>query len=496
MPPPLSGNTQVTVALTGTANDQLLQFGLELESITLTGQKGNLVNLLVAQQPTEFIHLNGDVEPLTAVTIPQDIYSSATAIIGGAWFTCTTLTPSGSLDTSTFAYGYVPNSFVTVNLPSPITVTGDNMDVLLDMLVSQSETYSACYNANGTYTYSITPTFNLTKASFSQQPTNPENGKVLDLNGEINAINAGGSSFTLALPFPENPRALSVASNTGTVYQGSSGFSALAVGTFVEMDGAIQSGGSLLATRIAVNDPAALNVMTSPLTFLDAELPDFYSFAGQQQGQDYSTQPQGLGVYSFSNSTVFQISGELGNLAELPFPASFSSSNMVDGQNIAVYSLALTDFYGGDYTAATTITLMPQTINGTVTGSSVSGIFTDYSVSLAPYDLFPNLAVQQGQTTQLNNPADVEVYVDSNTQLVNSQPLAESGTFRFYGLVFNDNGTLRMDCAQVNDGVNETPQSSASQRNHEEKGEARRTRRDSVGPVPQTIHLIKANPQP
>jgi hypothetical protein len=26
---------------------------------------------------------------------------------------------------------------------------------------------------------------------------------------------------------------------------------------------------------------------------------------------------------------------------------------------------------------------------------------------------------------------------------------------RFYGLVFNDNGMLRMDCAQVNDGVAE-----------------------------------------
>ena len=91
VPPPLGGNTQVTVALTGTANDQLLQFGLALESITWTAQKGNIVNLLVAQQPTESIHRNGEVEPLAAVTIPQDIYSSATAIIGGAWFTCTGL---------------------------------------------------------------------------------------------------------------------------------------------------------------------------------------------------------------------------------------------------------------------------------------------------------------------------------------------------------------------------------------------------------------------
>lgn len=27
--------------------------------------------------------------------------------------------------------------------------------------------------------------------------------------------------------------------------------------------------------------------------------------------------------------------------------------------------------------------------------------------------------------------------------------------WRFCGLVFNDNGTLRMDCAQINDGVAE-----------------------------------------
>jgi hypothetical protein len=48
----------------------------------------------------------------------------------------------------------------------------------------------------------------------------------------------------------------------------------------------------------------------------------------------------------------------------------------------------------------------------------------------------------------------VEVYVDSNTQSLNTAAaLGIGSTFRFYGLAFNDNGTLRMDCAQVNDGV-------------------------------------------
>jgi hypothetical protein len=39
--------------------------------------------------------------------------------------------------------------------------------------------------------------------------------------------------------------------------------------------------------------------------------------------------------------------------------------------------------------------------------------------------------------------------------MLNTSPVAVGGVARFYGLVFNDNGTLRMDCAQINDGVAE-----------------------------------------
>jgi hypothetical protein len=36
---------------------------------------------------------------------------------------------------------------------------------------------------------------------------------------------------------------------------------------------------------------------------------------------------------------------------------------------------------------------------------------------------------------------------------MNSTSLTPGSTLRFNGLVFNDNGTLRMDCAQVREGV-------------------------------------------
>jgi hypothetical protein len=96
---------------------------------------------------------------------------------------------------------------------------------------------------------------------------------------------------------------------------------------------------------------------------------------------------------------------------------------------------------------------MPQTINGIVTSTGSEGSFTTYTISLAPYDLIPNLAVQPGQTTLLTNPSTVIVYVDSSTQLLNTKQLGVGSVFRFSGLLFNDNGTLRMDVAQVNDGV-------------------------------------------
>jgi len=85
----------------------------------------------------------------------------------------------------------------------------------------------------------------------------------------------------------------------------------------------------------------------------------------------------------------------------------------------------------------------------------------------------------------LNSPGAVEVYVDGNTQQLNFTPLAPGSTLRFYGLVFNDNGTLRMDCAQVNDGVTATSQSNAAV--HSAAGQTRVVRYLNFGRVQQTI---------
>src|ERR1700683_2298198 len=494
--PQFSGNTAVTVVLSSTANDQVSALELQFQSLTLTSQFGKTAALLSA--PTsgpavgaQFMHLNSAAEPLLTATIPQDLYTSATVSLTGGQFTCIA---SGLVDgeqtlSMAFFGSGTPASAVTVNLPSPVTVTGSSMALSLDLLVSQSATIGSCLHVDRFTGYSLTPTFNLTPLSLSSSPTNAANGEVTGTEGMIVSINSGGNGFTLSVPEGDFvTRTLSVTSDSATLFQqGVSSFSALSAGMFVNMDGGLQPDGSLLATRIAVEDPSAINVMTGPLIQVAAEVPDLAVFGRQQQGPLTGFEaPDGAywegGAYFGFSAAVFQVSGQLTNLQSLPFAPSFSASNMVAGQNVDVSTASEITLSGPDYTPANTITLIPQAIDATVTGSSTSGNFTDYTVILAPYALFPTLAIQQGQTTLLNNPSQVEVYVDSNTQMLNAQPLAAGSTLRFYGLVFNDTGTLRMDCAQVNDGVDFTAPNANERRN---VAQAQTTRRAGPGGMEQ-----------
>jgi len=493
--PPLTGNTAVTVVVSGTANDQLAEFDLGFQSITLTSQSGQTATLFSA--PTsgpeigaEFMHINGTAEPLANASIPQGVYTSATVTLGnlGA-FVCLALGPSNGeqvLDTTT--YNASPSA-VSVDLPLPITVTGASMALSLDLLVAQSATVGDCLNVDGFTGYSLTPTFSLNPLNLSSSPKNSSNGKVTGLDGEITAIGSS-SAITLSLPDIEGPRPLSVSADSNTVYQGISGFSTLAVGTFVDLDGAIQPDGSVLASRIAVEDISAGDVLRGPLMEVTPAMSILVMHPRQEQGNDLLGFGGGSFPFNFG-SAVFQISGQFTNLATLPFVPSFAASNMVPGQEVYISAATMPD---GGYPIAATMTLMPQTINGTVTASSQSGNFTDYTVSLAPYDLFPMLAVQPDQTTVENNPSQVEVYVDSNTQLLNRQPFSVGSTLRFYGLVFNDNGTLRMDCAQVNDGVAFTTQPSASQQAHMEKGAVQQIRREGPGALQESVSVITRQP--
>jgi hypothetical protein len=454
-----SGTTTVTVLITSTANDQIANYFTTLNSLTLTSQTGTTAYLIVNPINAEFLQVNGTTEPLLTVTVPQGVYTAATVSVGESSFDCMDLDPSyGFMGSEKFDYGYTPQSHVTISLPTPIAIAGDNAKVLLNLQVSQSATYNKENCALTTNPWSITPTFTLTLAR-------NENPMHAGLKGLIGAAAASGGRFTViaadgnqicgssGCEFLASDAVWQVATDANTVYQGIGGFSGLVAGVPVDMDATLQPDGSLLAKRIAVydTDPSNLSVTIGPVTFVWPGLSAFYNNPNEQ----FSPQTKGMWPLSFGNA-AFHISGQFSNVSSLPFPASFSAANLVAGQNIlgTTHHLNLKP-PAPSFLPAATITLIPQTIDGTVSAIGSAGGFTTYTVTLAPYDLFPSAAVQKYQTTVLTNPNTVVVYADSNTQMLNTNPITVGSVVRFYGLVFNDDGTLRMDCAQINDGVAE-----------------------------------------
>jgi len=457
---PVAGeSTQVTLVASSAANDQLTRFGLTLNSLTLTNKTGTTVPVLSTPQQVEFMHLNGSAEPLLTVSVPQDVYTSATATVGGASFTCAAQDTSDNSDaTATYAYGATPSNQVTVQLPQPLTVDGDAMAVSLEMLVSQSVSFpSTCYYDNGIGSYSINPTFNLAPITLAAQPTNPTNGLMTALEGLVVSSDASPGTFAVAAadgsPLGTTMSTTwSVTTNSSTAFQGIGNANGLTTGMAVDMDGILQADGSIMATRVAVPDPDTTDLVVNrgPLMQVASSVPVLNQVNQEEEGsQQYI---DGWPAYNFGSAT-FATWGGISNTASLPFAASFDAANMVPGQMVAITSHVTNVGLYPEYVPATVITLMPQTINATVQAVETAGAFTTYTVELASYDFFPQFAVQGGQTTLLTNPLQVVVYVGQDTQMVNAGSLAAGSQQRFTGMIFNDNGTLRMDCTQVAGGV-------------------------------------------
>ena len=82
-----------------------------------------------------------------------------------------------------------------------------------------------------------------------------------------------------------------------------------------------------------------------------------------------------------------------------------------------------------------------------------AGGFTTYTVELAAYDLFPQFAVQAVSADAVDESAARWWY--TRTEHADGDAPSVGGAARFTGVIFNDNGTLRMDCTQVSAGVTE-----------------------------------------
>jgi hypothetical protein len=451
-------NTTVVLLATSTANDQLTEFEVAIHTVQLLDKAGHAVTVYTYNnqgvQPAEFMHLNGTSEPLAIATVPQGVYTSAAVVTNGCQFTVVRFGPPSqgqpnTLNTDIYAQGLCGQGTgqTTVNLPSPITVSGSTMALSLNLQVSQS------YTLTGTgvgAAYTISPVFSLAPSAISPTPTNDQNGKITGLDAQVTSVNADGSSFA-AQTISGVP--LTLNSNSGTAFQGVPGVSSLSTSELVNVDFAIQSDASLLATRVEVDDPSAPGEFVGPWLAYTANADVFVI----EPVTCYHLPDNAAcdSVIHFTNATSFGVSGQVNNLQNLPFTPSFSGSPVFPGATLSTYPSGDRDLQGVPYAA--NVIVRPQTINGTVTSMSTTNGFSVYTVALEPYDLIPTLQdyLVLPSPSRLNAPSTVTVYADSNTQILASGPVTQGSLFRLRGIIFDDNGTARMDCQEILDGVTE-----------------------------------------
>ncbi|HUH61745.1 MAG TPA: DUF5666 domain-containing protein [Terracidiphilus sp.] len=460
------GVTQVTLLSTSTANDRVQQFYLTFNRIDLLSQSGRTVPLISKPLYAEFMHVNGSAEVLATARIPQDLYIGISVSVGYSEFTCNMLDSTGGLHSSTFANGHVPASHVTVVFRSPILAGSSSLLLYFTLDVSKSARYPSSIQSSENF--SIHPTLEVTAAELSQKPATFFDGMLLAQEGMVSALDNGDRGFHVtAADGPNCPAKLQascadpargprwhVVVDEHTAIQGLKGISALLPGMAVDIDAKIQPDGSLLATRIGVYDanPAHLSVSWGLLGSIAASEPVLAAFETEALG--FLDHLSGFPYFSFGRAE-FKVSGQFTHLRDLPFPAAFTASNMVPGQSVFITSHAMKILDPPIYEPARIVTLMPQVLNGRILSMGRSGGFDTYTIQLASYNLFPALAHQPGQTTLLKTPGRVVVYVGDSTEMLKSESLHIGSVFRFGGLVFNDRGTLRMDCSQILDGVKE-----------------------------------------
>ncbi|TCK70817.1 DUF5666 domain-containing protein [Acidipila rosea] len=428
---PVTGqNSALTLSASSRSNGQLTVLTMDVVSVTLKDQSGHSVSLLSSPQTVEFIHTNGDPEPIAQGLIPQGTYTSAAITYNTLNASYLGFTQPNTITSYTGTGGSTATT--TVNFTTPLTISGKAMVIPLDLLTSQS----ASLPPAGGPDIKFSPAFSLE----SQPVASTSEPASSLLVGRVSAVNAASS--TLQLNTIDDAQ-LTFRTNGSTSFQGIADISAVQPGMFAMVGTSVQDDGGLLANNIQIIDPTVKDIAVGIISSVYTSGRDMFLQIGQREGDDLAMIPSfGEAPIHFASNATFAVSRQVSTA--LPFSPGFNLMSLMPGQRLSIGSPNLASS-NGSYPVAGTVTLLPQTINGTVANVTTSGSYTVYTLALAPYD----------PISLLNGGAEVSVYVDAATQNLASSALSSGSLLRMHGLLFSDHGVPRLVCDWIKDGVAE-----------------------------------------
>lgn len=416
----------------------LINFNVGITSITLTDGCGNSVTAYTAPAEAtaqgistiELTHVNGVSEPLAVATLPEATYTTASVsyqLVDMAYLYPDSLT----FVDSTYEADPVSGK---VELSAPIVVDGKGTAITLDTLLADPVVLGPA-PVGLLPIVTVTPVFGISGFRPAAEPANDREGSA-NVHGLITSVGAGQFTMSNSAGLP-----LTVSTSAATVLQGIGAISALPLNVPADVDVAIQADGSLLATRVQVEYAEALGAWIGPLvaTYPTGAYQKVLPSLWQDSTAPAHTTNDSPFEFQFTGDTVYQINGAAYDLVDLPFTPAFAGfPDAALGQRISVSWTTQQVTTSQPQTDAHAATLMPRSFSGSIASVATEGKYTVYTFALANNDFMATL----------NHVTSIVAYSNAGTRMEDGA-LSVGMAVNMHGLLFNDNGVLRLICDQT-----------------------------------------------
>jgi hypothetical protein len=410
---PGGSNAPASVFVTGedAPLPSVVSFYITINSITLNNGSTS-VTVLSTPTTVDFGRLMGLRSLLGFNTVAAGTYNSATFTLANPvidYLNLTTTPPSmGTIN------GTLSSSTVTVAFPSgkPLVVASNGLAGLhMDFDLRQS----LAVDASGQITGAVNPNIDVMAVSAAE-----DLGEITDFGGSVLSVNASGNTFTMQGPYGFQ-EVIDV--NSQTQFSGTYTLASLPVDAIVDVEGAVQADGSILA--------ADIDVISTDKAFISGRIlavnpgPVVTMFVGEELPNLSPTIPIDT-VYTVDLSAVTRYA--ICFFDNWFTQQLFSGSTLVVGQRIFVGGTFMSNVFTPDM-----VSLRRQGVYGALVANSVNIVSGNQGSFQMQNDLLMSFAAGGAFTVDTGN----------GTTFVNINGLAglqAAGTTNLVarGLVFKD----------------------------------------------------------
>ncbi|WP_353066271.1 DUF5666 domain-containing protein [Tunturibacter psychrotolerans] len=174
-------------------------------------------------------------------------------------------------------------------LTTSLVVSGSAMGILLNLNVPQATTYTPYFDGSSALApdggqTSFKPVFSLSAVSLAANPSTLQDGKVEDVHGQVTV--SSRNALTIET---DSGSSLSFNTSSSTVFAGANSTATPPVGSFVDVDAALQTDGSMLATHVQTEGTGPQYDMVGQIVEGSVQS-YFFSSGREQQVQIFQTE--------------------------------------------------------------------------------------------------------------------------------------------------------------------------------------------------------------